>query len=81
LTQLGIEPSLQRRGLGSRLINFVEQRAADLGATEIALHTAEPAAQLIALYEARGYRLVGHEQWKHTNYRSVILSKSLRRTS
>ncbi len=38
-----IEPSLQRRWLGSRLMDFVEQRAADLGATEIALDTAEPA--------------------------------------
>jgi GNAT superfamily N-acetyltransferase len=77
VTQFGIEPSLQRRGLGSRLMDFVEQRAADLGASEIALDTAEPATHLIALYEARGYRCIGHEQWKHTNYRSVILSKTL----
>lgn len=54
LAQFGIEPSLQRRGLGSRLMDFVEQRAADLGANEIALDTAEPAADLIAFYDARG---------------------------
>lgn len=77
VTQFGVEPSLQHRGLGSRLTDFVERRAADLGANEIALDTAEPAAQLIAFYEARGYRLIGHEQWKHVNYRSVILSKVL----
>lgn len=81
VTQFGIEPSLQRRGLGSRLMDFVEQRAADLGAIEIALDTAEPAAHLIALYEARGYRFAGYEQWNHTNYRSVILSKSLVRVT
>ena len=58
-------------------MDFVEQRAADLGATEIALDTAEPAAHLIAFYEARGYRLVGHKQRRHTNYRSAILSKAI----
>ena len=78
ITQLAIEPELQRRGLGSRLLDLVEARAQSQGASEIALDTAEGASHLIALYATRGYRHVGYEQWKHTNYRSVILSKALR---
>jgi GNAT superfamily N-acetyltransferase len=75
--QLGVEPALQRQGLGGRLIRFGEERARSLGATEVALDTAEGASHLIQLYTARGYRRVGLEQWKHANYRSVILSKTL----
>lgn len=29
------------------------------------------------LYAKRGYRKVGHAQWKHTNFRSVLMSKRL----
>lgn len=65
------------QGLGSRLLAFAEDCAARLGAAEVSVDTAEGAAHLIAFYEARGYREVGHAQWDHTNYRSVLLSKRL----
>ncbi len=75
--QFGVEPNLQRKGVGARLLGEVERRARELGATELALDTAEPAKDLIATYTRRGYRFVEYAQWKSTNYRSVILSKRL----
>jgi hypothetical protein len=43
----------------------------------MALDTAEPAAHLIAFYNRLGYRFIEHAQWRMTNYRSVIMSKTL----
>jgi predicted N-acetyltransferase YhbS len=77
LGQFAVEPDLQRGGLGLRLMERVEQRAAESGAAEIALDTAEPARHLREWYGKRGYRLIEYAQWDHTNYRSAIMSKSL----
>ena len=77
LSQFAIEPSLQRRGWGSKMIQHLESRALELGAAELSIDTAEGAAHLIALYRRRGYRDVGFAQWPHTNYRSILLSKRL----
>jgi ribosomal protein S18 acetylase RimI-like enzyme len=76
-SQFGVEPGLQRRGIGSILLDLVERRARETGAGELALDTAEGAAHLIKLYEKRGYRFVEHADWEKTNYRSVVLSKRL----
>ncbi|WP_454673841.1 GNAT family N-acetyltransferase [Achromobacter pestifer] len=77
LHQLGVEPSLQRSGLGTRLMEWAEARAIACGAREIALDTAEPATHLQAWYASRGYRPIESAQWAHTNYRSIIMSKPL----
>jgi GNAT superfamily N-acetyltransferase len=81
VSQFAVEPEFQRQELGGKLLSMAEERAAALGATEVAIDTAEGAAHLIAFYSARGYRHVGYEQWDHANYRSVILSKRLDGTS
>ena len=77
--QFAVEPKLQANGLGRRLIALVEARAAATGATEIALDTAESATHLVSWYTRLGYRFIEHAQWSHTNYRSVIMSKTLQR--
>lgn len=78
LQQLAVDPSLQGRGVGSALMDLLEARAREIGAEEIAIDTAEGAERLIRMYESRGYRLVGHVDWRpRTNYRSVIMSLSL----
>ena len=77
LGQFGVEPSLQGTGLGSRMMDHIEERARELGATELAGDTAEPATHLHAFYERRGYRVVGRISWDMVNYESVIRSKRL----
>lgn len=77
--QFGVEPALQGRGIGSRLLAAVEGRAAETGAAELALDTAESADRLIRMYGKRGYRFVGRADWGRTNYESVILSKPIGR--
>jgi predicted N-acetyltransferase YhbS len=80
LAQFAVDPLLQSAGIGLRLIRAVEELARDSGAQELALDTAEPAIHLVDWYTRLGFRFVEHTQWSHTNYRSVILSKSLGRT-
>ncbi|MDZ4746172.1 MAG: GNAT family N-acetyltransferase [bacterium] len=75
--QFGVEPVHQSIGVGSLLLSFAEHYAHMQGADELALDTAETAAELIEFYAARGYCNAGHVQWDITNYRSVVLSKKL----
>jgi GNAT superfamily N-acetyltransferase len=75
--QFGVEPALQKRGIGARLMSAVEDMARAAGAHELALDTAEPALHLIDLYGRRGYRFIEYAQWKGKRYRSVIMSKTL----
>lgn len=75
--QFGVEPGLQGKGLGRRLMAIAEELAQTSGAREIALDTAAPATHLVAWYARLGYRHIEHAQWPHTNYRSVIMSKPL----
>lgn len=76
--QFAVRPDLQRLGLGRRLLGAVEQWAIMEGAEELALDTTAGAAHLIAWYQRLGFRLVQHVSWEDTNYRSVVLSKTLR---
>lgn len=73
--QFAVEPELQRLGVGSRLIELAESRAAETGATELAVDTSEHAGHLIDWYGRLGYRFVEYADWETTNYRSVVMSK------
>jgi predicted N-acetyltransferase YhbS len=75
--QFAVEPTIQKLGIGSKMMQVVEDRAAALGIVEIALDTSERATNLIEYYTLRGYRFIEYVQWDVTNYRSVILSKTL----
>jgi GNAT superfamily N-acetyltransferase len=75
--QFGVEPDMQGHGIGSALLDHVEKRALEVGASEIALDTAAPATHLIELYSRRGYRIVENVKWEEVNYSSVIMSKRL----
>jgi GNAT superfamily N-acetyltransferase len=76
--QMGVEPSLQGQGIASMLMQAAEDCARDNGAAELALDTAEPATHLIAWYTRLGYRFIEYMQWDVTNYRSVVMSKTIR---
>jgi GNAT superfamily N-acetyltransferase len=75
--QFAVLPGYQGRGIGRSLLEFVEDRAALEGARELALDTAERATHLVRWYQGLGYRQVDLVSWHDTNYRSVVLSKSL----
>lgn len=76
--QMAVEPEYQHRGIASQLMEHVEGEALRLGAKELALDTSELAHHLIRYYTKRGYLFIEHTQWPGVNYRSVIMSKSLR---
>lgn len=75
--QFAVDANFQTLGIGSKLIEFVEQLAKSDNAKEIAIDTAEGAKELISFYSKRDYKFVGYAQWEETNYRSVVLSKKL----
>ena len=77
LGQFGVRPDARGRGLGRSLLRCIENRARDLGARELSLDTAEPATDLIGMYERWGFRRVAMADWDATNYLSVVLSKTL----
>lgn len=77
LHQLAVEPGFRGRGLGRRLLDHAEARAAALGFGTIALDTAETASHLLRLYAARGYREVGRHRWEGKTYESVVMAKAL----
>jgi len=75
--QFAVEPSHQGRGIGSLMMDHIEARAAELGATFLALDTSEHAHDLIAMYIKRGYIVVQRVQWGVTNYQSIVMAKQL----
>jgi len=72
-----VDPDVQGRGIGHKLLAAIEARAFELGEKELALSMAEPDAALQDFYLRQGFRFIEHWQWPYTNYRSVILSKKL----
>ena len=75
--QFGVLPSLQRCGIGLRLMDMIEQEATKKGARALALDTCEGANHLCRWYSRLGYDFIQHISWHDTNYRSVVLSKPL----
>lgn len=76
--QFAVEPSLQSRGLGRRLIETVEAEARLLGAAEICLDTAQAADHLIDYYQKLGYDIRAEADWRpEVNYKSWVMVKDL----
>ena len=75
--QFAVDPSVQGRGIGALLMEAVEKRALDCGASELACDTAIQAKSLIGMYLHRGFRRVDMVSWSNTSYYSVVLSKPL----
>lgn len=75
--QLAVLPQQQRAGIGSRLLQTAEDWARANQFRELALDTAIPAHELLALYTRRGYVIVGNAQWPGKTYASVVMAKVL----
>ncbi|WP_432664085.1 GNAT family N-acetyltransferase [Wukongibacter baidiensis] len=76
--QFAVLPELQKCGIGSRMMDIIENDAQNMqSVNELALDTAESAHHLIDYYKKRGYRDAEKIKWDMTNYHSVVLSKSL----
>ncbi len=75
--QFGVKPTLQGRSIGSKLLNRIEDRARVLGASHLALDTAEPASSLIEFYRRRSFEFQSFHQWHGKSYRSVVMTKAL----
>ena len=75
--QFAVDPSLQKNGIGSQLLEAIEAEAKVRNIPNLGLDTAEGASHLIAMYERRGFKAVGYADWEITNYRSIIMNKSL----
>lgn len=76
-SQFAVEPDCQGKGIGGELMQHIEKRALESGASELALSTPEPAEWLVAMYARHGYRTVERWVWPGANYTSVIMSKSI----
>lgn len=76
--QFAVEPELQKYGIGSKMMDIVEDEARRMkNIRELALDTAETAYHLIDYYKKRGYKYIETIKWHVTNYNSVVLSKGL----
>ena len=78
--QFAVHPTMQGLGLGRRLIAQCERWALQRGYRRMALDTAEPAADLRALYAHLGYADVGQVQWEGKSFRSLLMLKRLDRS-
>jgi GNAT superfamily N-acetyltransferase len=71
--QFGIEPEFKGKGIGRALHGAALDYARSVGGLFMALDTAAPATDLVAMYERWGYVTVERVSWKSTNYESVIM--------
>jgi ribosomal protein S18 acetylase RimI-like enzyme len=77
LDNIAVSPAGQGRGVGTRLMGFVEERALALGFDEVRLYTHVTMTENLAYYPRRGY--VETHRAEQNGFRRVFFSKRLRR--
>jgi ribosomal protein S18 acetylase RimI-like enzyme len=77
LDNIAVSPAGHGRGVGTRLMGFVEERALALGFDEVRLHTHVTMTENLAYYPRRGY--VETHRAEQNGFRRVFFSKRLRR--
>ena len=78
LAQFCVAPEFKGKGYGKAIHSHGLQLLKQMGASTLALDTAEPAKSLIDMYKSWGYELVGTCDWRpNTNYLSVLMSRAI----
>jgi len=76
--QYGVEPEFKGRGYGRLLHDFILDFAGAHGGEWMALDTAAPASDLVAMYTRWGYSEVTRYRWQVTNYESVVMRRKIK---
>ena len=76
LENIAVAADVRGLGVGRRLMSFAEERARDLGLSEIRLYTGQVMTQNLHYYPRHGYREThrGYEDGHHRVYFSKLLS-------
>lgn len=77
LGQFGFLPEFKGRGLGTRVMDYMEELAKSEGYECVQLDTAKPAEHLVKMYLKRGYKIVGDTHFTDKTYDSWIFEKDL----
>ena len=75
IRRMRVHPDVQRRGLGSRMLSALEQRAAELGFQILTLETTVQQVPAIQLYSRSGYEEFGRSSkagFKVVEFRKMI---------
>jgi ribosomal protein S18 acetylase RimI-like enzyme len=75
IENIAVQPSAQRRGIGSRLLVLAEEEARANGLGEIRLYTNEGMTENLAFYPRHGYRETRRAE--ENGFRRVFFSKVL----
>lgn len=75
IKRMRVAPHLQRRGFGRRVLEHLENRAAELGYTHLHLDTTADQLAARALYRSHGYRETAREQ--HDRFELIFYEKNL----
>lgn len=77
LSRLGISSKWKGKGIASKLMDFAEQEAVNLGWDKIRLTTPINHPYLPNMYRRRGYKDIGVREFNDLPYDEVILEKEL----
>jgi GNAT superfamily N-acetyltransferase len=72
-----IMPEFQGHGLGGAMLSFVEDRAQESGAEDVAVDIAPEATGQLQKFLQRGYRFAENTRWPGSEKRCVVLAKKL----
>jgi len=75
VTRMRVDPAFQRRGVGTRLVNRLEERARELGYETLVLDTTARQDGAQRLYESFGYDHEETVQWRE--FEVLLYRKSL----
>jgi len=67
ITELWVSDPLQRKGIGTRLMNLAKEKAKEQGRRAIILETQSCNVAAIAFYRSQGFKLIGFDSCCYTN--------------